>query len=144
MAQAKQGDTVTVHYTGKLTDGTVFDSSKGEDRVPLDFTIGEGKLIPGFEEAVVGMAPEEMKTATIPANEAYGQPSEDKVLKVPRSDLPDGMEPEVNQQLQAQTAEGQTVPVRVAEVAESNVTLDANHPLAGEDLTFELELVEIK
>ena len=141
-AQAKDGDTVKVHYTGKLEDGTVFDTSIERD--PLQFTIGEGQLIPGFEQAVVGMSPGESKTVEIPADEAYGPYREELVMVVDRDQLPEDLQPEVGQQLQIRQPDGQTILVKVIDVSESSVTLDANHPLAGKDLTFDIELVEVK
>ncbi|MBF2063132.1 MAG: peptidylprolyl isomerase [Calothrix sp. C42_A2020_038] len=141
MGQAKVGDTVTVHYTGKLTDGTVFDSSNGGD--PLEFTIGSGQLIPGFEEAVVGMNAGDSKTTHIPVEQAYGSYRPDMVIEVDREQMPAELEPEVGQQLQIQQPTGQVIPVVVTDVSESTITLDANHPLAGEDLVFDIELVGI-
>lgn len=141
MAQAKLGDTVTVHYTGKLTDGTVFDSSTGGE--PLEFTIGEGQLIPGFEEAVVGMNAGESKTTHIPVEEAYGSYRPEMVIEVERDQMPPEMQPEVGQQLQIQQPTGEVIPVVVTDVSESVVKLDANHPLAGEELVFDIQLVEI-
>lgn len=140
MAQAKKGDTVRVHYTGKLDDQEVFDSSEGRD--PLEFTLGTGQVIPGFDQAVEGMIVGEERSVTIPADEAYGPRRENMTATVPRDQFPPGVEPEVGQQLQM-NADGQAIPVRVTEVSAETVTLDANHPLAGQDLTFELELVEI-
>lgn len=140
MAPVQQGQTVKIHYTGKRTDGTVFGSShEGE---PISFTLGKGEVIPGFEKAIEGMEPGEKTSVTIPADEAYGQRDEQAVIEVDRSDLPEGLSPEVGQQLQIQQGEGQAVPVRVAAVSDDSITLDTNHPLAGEDLVFELELVE--
>lgn len=141
MAQAKQGDTVSIHYTGRLLDGTVFDSS--EDRDPLQFTIGEGNLIPGFEDAVRGMEVGEEKTATVPAGEAYGEHRDDLVISVRQDQLPSDLEPETGQRLQMRTGDGPTFQVVVTEVAEDTVQVDANHPLAGHDLTFDIQLVEI-
>jgi len=141
VAEAKQGDTVHVHYTGKLDDGTVFDSSI--DREPLEFTLGQGQVIPGFEEAVEGMNPGESKTATIAAAQAYGTHREEMVVSVNRSELPPHLDLAVGQQLEIRQPQGDSIVVRVSEVSESTVTLDANHPLAGEDLTFEIQLVEI-
>ncbi len=141
MEEAKQGDNVKVHYKGTLADGAVFDEST--ERGPLEFTLGEQKVIPGFEEAVLGMKEGESKTETISSEKAYGPRREEMMLRVTRSQLPEGMEPEVGQPLQVTTNEGQPVPVRIAEVDEENVLLDANHPLAGQDLTFEMKLVEI-
>ncbi len=141
MAEAKHGDTVKVHYTGKLEDGTVFDTSVDHD--PLQFTIGEGQIIPGFEQAVVGMNPGESKTIKVTADDAYGLHHEEMVLVVDRNQLPADLNPEVGQQLQSRQPDGQTIVVTVTDVSESSVTLDANHPLAGKDLTFEIQLVEI-
>ncbi|MCW3141883.1 MAG: peptidylprolyl isomerase [Methanophagales archaeon] len=141
MAQAKPGDTVKVHYTGKLEDGTVFDTST--DRDPLQFTIGERKIIPGFEQAVVGMNPGESKTIKVPMDEAYGPHREEMVMVVDRNQLPVDLIPEVGQQLQSRQPDGQTMVVTVIGVSESSVTVDANHPLAGKDLTFDILLVEI-
>ncbi len=138
---AAQGDTVRIHYTGRLDDGTVFDTSEG--REPLEFTLGSGQVIPGFEKAVEGMEAGEEKTFTIPADEAYGPHQEDLVLKVPREHLPEGLEPQVGQMLQMQTADGQVFQVKVMEVAEDHMVLDANHPLAGQDLTFDIEVVDV-
>jgi peptidylprolyl isomerase len=141
MNAVKEGDKVKVHYTGTLREGTVFDSSKG--REPLEFTVGEHHVIPGFESAVVGMTTGDTKTETIPADEAYGPRREEMLLKVEREQFPDHITPEVGLQLQMTTPEGQPVPVRISGLSEGTIELDANHPLAGEDLTFELELVEI-
>lgn len=141
MTQAKQGDTVKVHYTGKLDDGTVFDSSL--NREPLEFSIGSGQIIPGFELAVVGMAPGDAKTESIPSENAYGPHRQEMVLQVERQQLPDDIPVGVGQQLQIRQQEGQTIPVIITEVTDAKVTLDANHPLAGENLTFDIELLEI-
>ncbi len=141
MTQAKRDDTVKVHYTGKLEDGTVFDSSA--EREPLEFTIGEGEIIPGFAKAVIGMEPGESKTVEVSEEEGYGPHREELMLTVDREELPPNMEVEVGQQLQVRMEDGQTAVVEVINVSESDLTLDANHPLAGETLTFEFELVEI-
>ncbi len=141
MAQAKHGDTVKVHYAGKLKDGTVFDTSVDHD--PLQFTIGEGQIISGFEQAVVGMNPGESKTIKVPTDEAYGPHREEMVLVVDRNQLPVDLIPEVGQQLQSSQPDGQTIVVTVTDVSESDVKLDANHPLAGKDLIFDIQLVEI-
>ncbi|HOI12945.1 MAG TPA: peptidylprolyl isomerase [Methanoculleus sp.] len=141
MVQAKEGDTVKVHYTGKLEDGTVFDSS--EERAPLEFTIGSGQIIPGFEQAVIGMEPGEAKTATIPPEEAYGPHREDMTLTVDRGQFPEEINPEPGQQLQIQQPDGRAAVVTVSDVSASTVTLDANHPLAGQPLTFDIRLVDI-
>ena len=141
MAQAKTGDTVKVHYTGKLEDETLFDTSI--NREPLQFTIGEGQVIPGFEEAVIGMNPGESKTTKIPAEKAYGPHYKERVLSVDRNQLPTELEPKVGQHLQLCKPDGQTIMAMVTDVSESTMTLDANHPLAGKDLTFDIQLVEI-
>lgn len=141
MAQAKSGDTVTVHYTGTLDDGTVFDSSEGGE--PLEFAIGAGNVIPGFEQAVIGMSPGDSKTATIPSDEAYGPYFEERVLVVERQQIPAELPVDIGSQLQIQQEGGMTIPVIVTDVTDAEVTLDANHPLAGEDLTFNITLVAI-
>lgn len=141
MAQAKSGDTVKVHYTGKFADGTVFDSSL--DREPLEFAIGEGQVIPGFEQAVEGMNTGDTKTVTIPAAEAYGPVNEEMVMEVDRSEFPDDLKPEVGDQLQMTQPDGETFIVSVTNADDTTVTLDANHPLAGKDLIFEIKLEEI-
>ncbi|BCO09454.1 peptidyl-prolyl cis-trans isomerase [Desulfolithobacter dissulfuricans] len=141
MAEAKTGDNVKVHYTGTLEDGTVFDSSQGHD--PLEFTLGSGQVIPGFEEAVLGMDQGESKKVTIPADKAYGQRNEEMVITVPREQVPEDINPEVGQQLQMGGPDGQVVVVEVVEVTEEHIILDANPPLAGKDLTFDIELVAI-
>ncbi|HEX7243101.1 MAG TPA: peptidylprolyl isomerase [Longimicrobiaceae bacterium] len=140
MAQARSGDTVRVHYTGRLDDGSTFDSSQG--REPLEFTLGEGQVIPGFEDGVEGMSPGEEKTVTIPADQAYGARRDEMMLVVDRAQFPDHIRPEVGQQLQM-SQDGQVAVVTIVDVDDESVTLDANHPLAGEDLTFDLRLVEI-
>ena len=139
--QARQGDTVRIHYTGTLADGSVFDSSEG--REPLEFTLGGGQVIAGFDDAVTGMSVGEQKTVTIPADQAYGDRRDDLMLAVPRADFPPNISPEVGDQLQLGDG-GRTMVVTVREVSPDRVLLDANHPLAGEDLTFALELVEIR
>jgi peptidylprolyl isomerase len=141
MTQAKKGDQISIHYTGKLSDGTVFDSSV--DSKPLAFTLGEGELIEGFEEAVYGMAEGERKSVNIPPEKAYGDRNEEMVVDVPRSQFPDDIDPEIGQQLQIQNEEKEEMLVYISKVTDDIVTLDANPPLAGEDLTFELELVSI-
>jgi len=140
-AQAENGDVVQVHYTGKLADGTVFDSSVG--REPLEFTLGAGQMIPGFEQAVLGMKVGESKTVTIPANEAYGPRLDDLIAEVLRERLPSDLTPEVGQQLGMNRPDGGVSIVTITGVSDNTVTIDANHPLAGEDLTFEIELVKI-
>jgi len=141
MTQAKQGDTVKVHYTGTLANGTQFDSSAG--REPLEFTLGEGNVIPGFEAAVVGMNTGESKTVTVGSEQAYGPRIEEAVRQFPRSGIPEHIQLEVGLQLQAQDSSGRPLMLTVVELDEETVTLDANHPLAGKDLVFELELVEV-
>ncbi|MDR4508658.1 MAG: peptidylprolyl isomerase [Candidatus Brocadiaceae bacterium] len=142
MAQVKSGDTVQVHYTGKFEDGTVFDSSA--DREPLQFTIGEGQLIPGFEQAVIGMNPGESKTTTIPADNAYGPRNQEMVFEIDRQQLPGDKEPQIGMLLQMENKhDGRTLAATVTNVTESNVTIDANHPLAGKDLTFDIQLMKI-
>ncbi|GGM04182.1 peptidyl-prolyl cis-trans isomerase [Pseudooceanicola nanhaiensis] len=141
MSEAKQGDTVRIHYTGTLNDGTTFDSSEGRD--PLEFTVGTGQIIPGLEKAIPGMNVGEKKTVEVPCAEAYGEREPGAMQTVPRDQIPEEIEVKPGLQLQVQTPQGQVMPVTVAEVNESEVTLDANHPLAGRDLTFDIELVEI-
>ena len=141
MVQAQLGDTVKVHYTGKLEDGTVFDSSAERD--PLEFSLGEGRVIAGFEEAVVGMSPGDSKSANIPADQAYGPYRQEMVMVVDRQQIPADVSVNVGQQLQIRQKSGEAIPVIVTDVSESKVTLDANHPLAGQDLTFDIRLVEI-
>lgn len=141
MAQAKAGDTVKVHYTGKLDDGTIFDTST--DREPLQFIIGEGQLIPDFEQAVIGMDLGESKTIQIPSDKAYGPYHEEMVMVVERSEFPAELEPEVDQRLQVRQSDNQVFEVMVTDVSETKVTLDGNHPLADKDLTFDIQLSEI-
>ncbi len=141
MQQVKSGDTVKVHYHGKLNDGTTFDSSAG--REPLEFEVGSGMVIKGFDDGVTGMAVGEKKTINIPADEAYGEHSEEMVVQFPRNQFPPDLNPEIGMQLTMTTAQGHPVPVVIVEVQPEIVMLDANHPLAGKDLTFDLELVEI-
>jgi FKBP-type peptidyl-prolyl cis-trans isomerase 2 len=141
MSQAKTGDTVTVQYTGTLEDGTVFDSS--ENREPLTFTIGSGDLIPGFENAVVGMKPGQTRSATFGPDEAYGERSDELVFSIGLDQLPEDVDPDVGDRLEAKDPDGNRFAVSVAALEDDMVTLDANHPLAGRDLTFEIELVAI-
>jgi len=141
MTQAKSGDTVRIHYTGTLDDGTQFDSSDGRD--PLEFALGGGQVIPGFDGAVDGMAVGESKSVTIPPEEAYGQRHEQLVQQVPKTALPEDMEPAVGMQLQSQGPDGQVMNLVVTEIVDDTITVDANHPLAGQALTFAIELVEI-
>jgi FKBP-type peptidyl-prolyl cis-trans isomerase 2 len=141
MKQAKKGDTVKVHYTGKLGSGFVFDTSNQRD--PIQFTIGEGVVLAGFEEAVEGMNQGEAKTIKIAADDAYGTYRKELVVEVKRSELPQHLQPKVGQRLHVTQPNEQKVVVTITEVTDSNVTLDANHPLAGQDLTFDIHLVEI-
>ncbi len=141
MAEAKQGDTVHVHYTGRLDDGTVFDSSEGKP--PLSFVLGAGHVIPGFERAVEGMAVGDETTATVGPEDAYGPRSDELVLDVPAEQFPGSEAPRVGQRFEMSTPDGQKMPVTVTEVADDTVRIDANHPLAGRQLNFELELVKI-
>ena len=138
--QAKRGDTVRVHYTGTLNNGMPFDSSHGRD--PLEFTLGEGSVIAGFDDAVTGMQVGETKTVTIPAAQAYGARRDEMMLTIPREQVPPNVSLESGQQLRLGRG-AQALDVTVRDVTPEHVVLDANHPLAGEDLTFELELVEI-
>lgn len=141
MPEASKGNTVRVHYTGKFADGTIFDSSV--DREPIEFTLGKGQVIPGFEAAISGMKPGDATTVTIPAEKAYGPHRQEMVLRVDRSQFPENMQLVVDAKLRIGLRNGQTAIVTVTEVGEDQVTLDANHPLAGKDLTFDLRLVEI-
>ena len=144
MSKVKADDLVRVHYTGKLSDGQVFDSSV--NREPLEVKLGEGSLIPGFEKGLLDMTPNEKKTIVIAKEEAYGEKRKELFQSVKKSDLPEDLKSkvEVNMALMATNADGSEKQLRVAEVKEDEIVVDANHPLAGEDLTFELELVEIK
>ena len=141
MTKAKTGDVVKVHYTGKLDDGTVFDTSV--EREPLQYTIGEGQLIPDFENAAVGMEVDESKTVTIPAEEAYGPRLDERVVPISRDQVPPDMELKVGDTIEVGTRDGQRLVVKVADLDDETVTLDTNHMLAGEDLTFDITLVEI-
>ncbi len=141
MAQAKAGDTVRVHYTGTLNSGRVFDSSKS--REPLEFTLGSGMVIPGFDQAVTGLSPGESVTATIPAAEAYGPYRQEMVADIEQKNIPADFELAVGQRLQMQVPGGESMAVTITDMRGDQVTLDGNHPLAGQDLTFELELVAI-
>jgi peptidylprolyl isomerase len=137
----ENGKKVKIHYTGKLDDGTQFDSSAGRD--PLEFEMGAGMVIPGFENGVREMEVGEKKTIHIPASEAYGEHRPDMVLEFPRTQLPEGVEPEVGMVLQLQGPQGQPIPAKVVEVTDEAIRLDANHPLAGQNLNFELELISV-
>lgn len=142
MSQVKKNDTVKVHYTGKLKSGEVFDSS--EDRDPLEFKVGSGQIIPGFDQAVEGMEVNEKKTIDIPSEKAYGASNPDLVRNVSQEQLPDNIEPEVGQTLVASGPEGQETRLVVTEVHDEHIVVDANHPLAGKDLVFDVELVSIE
>lgn len=141
MAQVKSGDKVRVHYHGRLRSGETFDSSEG--REPLEFTVGGGQVIRGFDQGVMGMEQGDKRTVEIGVGDAYGDKREDMMLEFPKSQFPEDMKPEVGMQLGLSDQSGQTHMVRVAEIKEESVILDANHPLAGEDLIFDIELVEI-
>lgn len=141
MAQAQYGDEVTVHYTGKLEDGTVFDTSI--DQSPLKFIMGDGQVIPGLEKAILGMNPGESKTIKVPMNEAYGPRREEMILVADRNEFPVHMKPEAGELVEMRNPDGRRITVTVIHISESSVTLDANHPLAGKDLTFDIQLLEI-
>jgi len=140
MKNAQKGDTVKVHFTGKLDDGTEFASSRGD--APVEFTIGEGKLIPGLEEGTIGMAEGDQKTLHLEPNQAFGEKRPELVTKVQRSDIPNDIQPTVGLQLQMNSSSGNPIRVVVTEISEEEVTVDANHALAGQPLTFDIELVE--
>jgi len=141
MTQAKAGDTVRIHYTGTLDDGTQFDSSAGRD--PLEFAVGSGQVIPGFDRAVEGMGVGENKTVKIAPEEGYGERHEQLVQDVPKSAQPEDIDPQIGMRLQASGPDGRVMQLVVTEVAEESITVDGNHPLAGKTLNFEIELVEI-
>ncbi|MGD8534342.1 MAG: peptidylprolyl isomerase [Candidatus Aminicenantes bacterium] len=139
--KVNKGDTVKVHYTGRLDDGKEFDSSL--DRQPLQFEVGAGNVIKGFEDAVVGLKIGEKKTVTIPANDAYGSYDENLLIEIPKKNVPEGITPEVGMRLQLVNQQGQAAHVVVTEILDETVRLDANHPLAGKTLVFDLEVLEI-
>lgn len=141
MQQVQNGDKVRVHYHGKLRNGDTFDSSDG--REPLEFTVGSGQVIKGFDDGVRGMSPGDKKTVEIPVQDAYGEKNDDMLIEFPKSQFPPDMNPETGMQLMMNNGQGQSFPVNIIEVKEDTVILDANHPLAGQDLIFDLELVEI-
>ncbi|HRO43311.1 MAG TPA: peptidylprolyl isomerase [Flavipsychrobacter sp.] len=141
MQQVKNGDVVRVHYHGKLTDGSTFDSSEGHE--PLEFTVGSGQVIKGFDDAMVNMQPGEKKTVNIPVEEAYGERNDDMLIEYARTEFPSDMTPEIGMELHLSDNTGNVFPVVIVEMNDETVTLDANHPLAGQELTFDIELVTI-
>ncbi|NDW47146.1 peptidylprolyl isomerase [Ruegeria sp. PrR005] len=141
MTQIKQGDTVRIHYTGTLLDGNTFDSSEGRD--PLQFEVGSGQIIPGLDQALPGMAVGEKKRVEIACVDAYGPLNPEARQAIPREGIPDDIPVDLGTQLQMQAPDGRIIPVTVVEVTEATVTLDANHPLAGQDLIFDIEIVSI-
>ncbi|QEE34882.1 peptidylprolyl isomerase [Octadecabacter sp. SW4] len=141
MTEVKNGDTVRIHYTGTLTNGETFDSSAGRD--PLEFVVGSGQIIPGLDAAIPGMTVGDKKSVDVACADAYGETNPEARQAVPRSEIPADIPVEAGLQLQMQTPQGQVVPVTVAEVTETEVVLDANHPLAGKDLNFAIEVVGI-
>jgi peptidylprolyl isomerase len=142
MQTVKNGDTVRVHYHGRLTNGATFDSSEG--REPLEFQVGAGMVIKGFDSGVLEMQVGDKKTVQIPVDQAYGPKNEELIMDFPKANIPTDLNPEVGMELQMSNAQGQVFPVKVAAVGTEFITLDANHPLAGEELIFDIELVEIK
>ena len=142
MSQVKENDTIKLHYTGKLTDGQVFDSSV--EREPIEFTVGEGKIIPGLEKGVIDMKVNEKKTIEIAKDEAYGEASDELFQEVKKEQLPEDIKPEVGMGLVSKNPDGSERQLRVADVKDDHIVVDANHPLAGKDLIFDVELVEIK
>ena len=141
MTEAKSSSKVAFHYTGTLADGSVFDSSEGRD--PLAFTMGQGQIIPGLEKAFDGLAAGDEKTVTVPAAEAYGEHNPQAVQQIPRSEIPDNIPTEPGPQLQMPAPNGQAIPVMVTDATDEHITLDANHPLAGKDLTFAVKIVSV-
>ena len=142
MSQVKENNTVKVNYTGKLSDGQVFDSSEGKE--PIEFTLGQGRLIPGFEKGLIDMELNEKKTITIPKEEAYGEVNKDLIQEVKKSELPQEMAPEVGMGLVSKSPDGQEMNLLVVEVRDETIVIDGNHPLAGKELIFDLEVLEIK
>lgn len=140
--EVRKGDTVLVHYTGKLSDGTIFDTSK--DRDPLEFAVGSGQVIAGFDEALIGMTVGQSKLVDIPVDKAYGARNEEMVISAPLDQVPPGLDPELGMRLEMGGANGELIRVVVTEITDSHIILDANPPLAGMDLTFSIELVEIR
>lgn len=141
MQTVKSGDTIKVHYVGILKNGTVFDTSRKKE--PFQFTLGENQVITGFEEGVIGMRQGEIKTITIPCDKAYGAKRQDMIVTLPKGDFPSNVPLKVGQRLQIQPGNGQRLNVLVAEVTDTDVTIDGNHPLADKDLTFEIEIIKI-
>jgi FKBP-type peptidyl-prolyl cis-trans isomerase 2 len=141
MQQVQNGDKVKVHYHGKLRSGETFDSSEG--REPLEFTVGEGQVIPGFDQGVMGMQVGDKRTVEIDVQNAYGEKSQEMIIEFPKNQFPEDMNPEVGMQLMMNNGQGQQFPVTITELKEESVMLDANHPLAGQELIFDIELVEI-
>ena len=141
MARAKLGDTVKVHYAVKLEDGTIVGSTTNQE--PLQFTIGDGQIIPGFDQAVVGMNPGESRTVQIPADQAFGPHLEEMVVRVERKNFPADWKPRVGEQVQFKQEDGEILSLMVTDTSEANVTLDGNHPLAGKDLTFDIQFLGI-
>lgn len=141
MQTVKNGDTVKVHYHGRLNDGTTFDSSEG--RAPLEFKVGAGMVIKGFDNGVLEMKVGDKKTVHIPVDQAYGPKNEEMIIDFPKDKMPEDLNPEIGMQLQMSNQDGQIIPVKITAVGSETITLDANHPLAGEDLVFDIELVEI-
>ena len=142
MIQVKENNTVKVHYVGKLSDGQVFDTSEGKE--PLEFTLGQGKLIAGFEKGLIDMKINEKKTITISKEEAYGESREDLIQEVDKSQLPEDITPEVGMGLVSKSADGNEMNLLIVEVKETTIVIDGNHPLAGKELTFDLEVVDIQ
>ncbi|SDS50330.1 FKBP-type peptidyl-prolyl cis-trans isomerase 2 [Polaribacter sp. KT25b] len=141
MSQVKENNTVKVNYTGKLTDGQIFDTSEG--REPIQFTLGQGQIIPGFEKGLIDMEVNEKKTITIAKEEAYGEVNKALIQEVNKADLPQDMEPKVGMGLVSKTPDGQEMNLMVVEVKEETIVIDGNHPLAGKDLVFDIEVLEI-
>ena len=141
MSPAVDGNTVKVHYTGKLEDGSVFDSSEGRD--PLEVKLGTNAIIPGFEKGLMGMEVGDKKTITIPSEEGYGPRRDELIMELNKSDFPENITPEVGLQLQMQREDGQNLPVTIIEIQEEKITLDANFPLAGKTLIFDVEMMEV-
>ncbi len=141
MASASKGDKIKVHYRGTLDDGTVFDDT--HEREPIEFVLGQGKVIPGFEEAVVGMEPGDKKTVNLSTDQAYGERRDELVQDIPEDELAEDFDPEVGEHIEIHQEQGPPIPAQVVESDDQGLTVDANHPLAGKDLTFEIELLEI-